>query len=377
MNEPRPPKALPWRRPAMARFVLATAAATVLAGCGSSVAPRRQVPANAAPAAESFLSMTSSQSGYGVLRAGSSSILAHTDDGWRSAQNVTPPAVPTGGGLSLAVGPGLLAVGVDSYDRLLFSPLLTSTDHGHTWVPRELPGPLSDARNSVAFAGSFVTAVVSTERGTLVETDADGWRELTRAAALSPAPQLVIDSVEWAGPQVGWVTGRNPDGGAVAFTSADGGRTWRSVGSFASSAIAALAPCGAGSVWQLPIIDSDLSLRILSTADQGVTWAAGAPVAVSTPSPVWSCQGQHTLVVGRDDRLAVSTDAGLTWRAGPVVPAGVTGLSAQVSGPALAVSNDPTSGAPKLRSSINGSSFAAVTLPAWIGQLAAEQVAGS
>jgi photosystem II stability/assembly factor-like uncharacterized protein len=359
------------------RLAITVTAAALMAGCGSSAGAGSTAAPISAPAAESWLEMASGQSGYGVLRTGSSSIVAHTSDGWRTATNVTPPAVPTGGGLSLAVGPGALAVGVDPYERLLTSPLLTSVDGGRTWAPSELPGALSGGRHSVGYAGTTVTAVVSTGRGTLVEPSGDGWRVLTGAAALSTAPRLVIDSVQWAGPDIGWVTGHNPDGGAVAFATSDGGRTWGPVGAVDSSAIAALAPCGAERVWQLPIIDSQLSLRILRTTDDGATWAAGAPLAVRTTSPAWSCQGPQTLVGGSDGRLFSSTDAGSTWQAGPAMPSVVGGLSGRPGGTALAVSTDPASGDPKLWASVDGSAFAAVLLPDWIGKLSAEQVSGS
>jgi hypothetical protein len=319
--------------------------------------------------------MVSGQSGYAVWRSGSSSILMHTDDGWKDAENLTPLAVPTGGGLSLALGPGELAIGVDPVGRLTNSPLVTSSDGGHTWTPNELPGALSGSRHSVAFAGPILTAVVGSNRGTLVEQTSTGWRTLADAGLVSAAPGLEIDSVVWASARVGWLTGRNAQGvsgSPVVFMTIDGGATWSPVDAAAGTSTAALAPCGAGSSWQLPVVGADFTFRILRTNDHGQTWTIGASQPVRSQSPAWACRGAQSWLILKSGDLAVSRDAGASWQTIGPAPSSITDLAPDGSGNGLAAATN------KSRSvmysiTTSGSRFAEIALPTWLAKLAPQQ----
>jgi photosystem II stability/assembly factor-like uncharacterized protein len=354
--------------------VLLAGVIVTVAGCASSAKSALPLAEPAAPGAASpWLLMVTGQSGYAVWRSGSSSILMHTDDNWKDAENLTPLAVPTGGGLSLALGPGKLAIGVAPVGRLTNSPLLTSSDGGHTWTPNELPGALSGSRHSVAFAGSILTAVVASNRGTLVEQTLTGWRTLTDAGLVRAAAGLEIDSIVWASARVGWLTGRNARGASgspVVFMTIDAGATWSPVN--AAAAAAALAPCGAGSSWQLPVVGADLTFRILRTNDRGQTWTVGVSQPVRSQSPTWACRGAESWLILRSGDLAVSRDAGASWRAVGPAPASITDLAPDGSGHGLAAANNKSRAA-MYSVTDGGPHFAEIGLPTWVAKLAPQQ----
>ena len=144
--------------------------------------------------------------GWLVWPSGTSWVVLHTADGWRHVENVTPAAVPTGGGLVLGVGPGgSAAVGVRPYELLLSSPLLSRKGPAEQWTPSELPGAVADARQAVAMSRAATTVVL--QSGRVVTSDGAGWSTLTTATALAPRNAPRLDAVTWADAGLGWLTG--------------------------------------------------------------------------------------------------------------------------------------------------------------------------
>ena len=85
------------------------------------------------PAASPWLLMRDGRSGEAVWPSGAAFLLLHTVDGWQHVTNITPVAVPTGGGLTMAASSRELVVAALPFDRLVVSPLLRSTSSGKSW----------------------------------------------------------------------------------------------------------------------------------------------------------------------------------------------------------------------------------------------------
>ena len=163
----------------------------LIGGCASTSATDAAVPygvpTGAAPlvATSPYLRMTGPAAGWAVWPSGDAWLLLRTSDGFAHVSNATPVAVETAGGLvasALAVpagAPDRIAVAVGSHGRLLRSPVL-SGDGGTDWMPAELPGPVSTARDGIAITGQRLTAV--TADGAVLEQTPSGWRTLTTAA---------------------------------------------------------------------------------------------------------------------------------------------------------------------------------------------------
>ena len=326
------------------------------------------------PATAPYLVMTAPQAGWAVWPSGHSWILLHTSDGFRTVDNRTPVGVPTDGGLVGAFAGDRASVAVAPVERLVRSPVLTAagTAAGREgWTPAELPGGVVDSRSAVALTEAGPTALMATGGGTLVARRGDGWQVLADTTTLRTAPGVVLDGVTWADAATGWLTGHGPAGAAVAFRTTDGGATWAAVAT--ADAVAALAPCGSGRTWLLPVVDSGRHVRLLATADGGATWTAGQALPRATGEPAWGCQaGDVWMVAGsaQGDRLYASSDGGRTWAAQGPVPAGLTDLTPTGGGDGFAASggSHPTLWAV----SGNGRHFTPVELPAWVATLGAQ-----
>ncbi|MEO6700857.1 MAG: hypothetical protein ABI140_19735 [Jatrophihabitantaceae bacterium] len=313
-------------------------------------------------------------SGYALLPSGSSWLLLGTQDGWRTLANRTPPAVPTDGGLAIAGAGHTIAVAVGPYDRLLASPVLSSQAPAGDWTPVELPAGLADSRHALALDGTVVTAIVTGAGGRLLRRSGNGWVSLVTAIDLAPAGQLSLDSISWAAGGRGWLTGHGRSGTAVAFTSKDDGRTWMVVSDLPRDAVAALTPCGNSNGWQLPVLSSDGSVRVLRSADGATGWQLGAPIQTAD-QPSWTC-ADHTSwllgVVSGANHLFISTDSGASWFDRGAVPSGLTDLSASSATNGFAAGQDGHSGL-LWSVSIGGPGakvgFSRLKLPSWIASL--------
>lgn len=357
-----------------ARAVTALLGCAVLAtACSPSTAEGTR-PASAAallPVADPYLVMTGPTAGWAVWPSGGAWVLLHTSDGFRSMTNRTPVGVPTDGGLVGAFLDDRAAVAVAPVERLVRSPLLTATGTA-PWAAAELPAGVVGSRTAVALTGTGVSALTSGSGGTLTMRSGQGWRTVVAARQLPGSSQLALDGVTWAGSSVGWLTGHGAAGGAVAFQSTDAGVTWTPVRTPATRAVAALAPCGAGAAWFLPVVDAAGSVQVLATGDRGGRWTAGHPLPVAHGEPAWGCRGTEVWMVaasGHGDAVFASSDGGATWtRKGPA-PAGLTALSPTGGGTGFATSGGRA--AALWRVDGDGTSFTRVGIPAWVAALGA------
>ncbi len=348
------------------RVLLACAVALSAAACASSPTTENGPPESAqAP----YLEMSSATDGVLVWRSGTAWVLLSTQDGFAHVINRTPVGVETGGGLTLSATPQRRIVAVGAHDRLVRSPLLHSAANWR-WSSDELPGGVSGARDAVAVDSGAITAVITANGGTLERRTSQGWTAITSARTLAGANDLTLDSITWAG-RTGWLAGHGSTAGAKAFVTVDGGAHWSGVPGTSGDSIAAIAPCGSGATWLLPVVDRGDTMRILRTSD-AQRWVTGAPVHIAG-DPVYGCSGTDLWVAGTGDRLLVSSDSGAHWADRAAAPAALTDLAPTGHGNGFATTGGTT---PALwRVTDGGTRFTRIPLPAWVGSLG--QAAGS
>jgi hypothetical protein len=344
------------------------------AGCGGNTQPPKVGTGDAAagapvPARAPYLRMQDADNGWAVWPSGASWVVLHTSDGWKHVENATPAAVPTGGGLVLGIGTtGAAAVAVRPFERLLTSPLLSRPGPSAQWTPAELPGAVTDSRQAVSVSATRTTVVLAA--GTVVAGGATTWHTLTAASKLAPVGQLQLDAVTWADDSLGWLTGHGVKGAPIAVQTTDGGRSWTPVGPAVGSAVAALAPCGSGQSWLLPVMTAAGGITVDRTADGGASWSGGRSLAGPAGPPVWGCRGAEVWMLGHAEHVFASTDSGATWSDRGKAPAGLTDLAPTSPGAGFAASGDARH--PRLWAvSQGGAAFARIDLPSWVSTLGA------
>lgn len=343
----------------------------VLGACSSPAAHQGSTSVQLPPlsAARPALAMASAEEGWAVWPSGDLWLLLHTDDGFRHVANRTPLGVPTDGGLVASAAGQQAVVAVEPVERLVRSPVLTATGPS-AWEPAELPAGVVGSRAGVAFRGTQVTALVRGAGGRLLAQAGDGWRVVAAASQLPGASGLVLDGVTWADESVGWLTGHGRAGGAVAFRTTDGGATWAPVATHVPGAVAALAPCGSGTSWSLPVLDATGGVVVLRTEDGGADWQAGQRLARPAGEPAWGCAGPEVwLAAGAagHDVVQASSDGGLTWTREGAAPADLTDLSPTGGGAGFAASGGRH---PRLWAVAgDGRRFTPVALPSWTATL--------
>jgi len=315
--------------------------------------------------------MQDSHSGTAVWPSGAEFLLLHTVDDWRHVTNITPVAVPTGGGLSMSARSRELVVAVLPFHQLVISPILRSTASGTNWSPGQLPGGLTIGRQSLGLGPRGITAVLRAGGGTVVEKGPGGWSVLTDAARLAGSEHLQLDAISWGVGGRGWVTGHGAAGTPKAFTTGDSGRTWAAVGGVAADAVAALAPCGGGRVWTMPVVRAGGTISIVASVDGGATWAAGAPLTVPRGAPAWGCHDQDVWILGGaggGDHVYSSANAGRTWKDRGVAPGTVTDLEPTGSHTGFATTTT-AAGAVLWDVREDGASFSPIVLPGWVASV--------
>ena len=359
----------------MRRAARCSALATVTAlyavtACGGGPSVPAVAPSRL-PATLPYLLMTSPSSGYATWPSGDQWVLLATRDGWRTITNATPAAVPTGGGLLVAAASGRIALAVGPYNRLTVSPVLSRALTSAIWQPAELPDAVVDNRNAVALRADRVTAVTSAAGGTVVIADVAGWTTLVTGRQLA-GDRLALQTVTWADARVGWVTGQGPAGSQVAFQTVDAGEHWSALPVTGVGTTVALAPCGAGQRWLLPVI-GDGDIRIWRTEDQGRSWASGAVLPLAAGTPAWGCAGAAVWMSAPakgTEHLLASADEGRRWGDQGTTPAGLESLSLAGDGMGYAISH---AGATDTLWAVtgDGATFTARAMPDWVASIGA------
>lgn len=315
--------------------------------------------------------MTSPSTGYATWPSGDQWVLLATRDGWRTISNATPVAVPTGGGLVVAAASGEIAAAVGAYRRLTVSPVLSRPVASADWQPAQLPDAVVDDRSAVALRAGQVTAVTAAAGGTVVTADQAGWATLVTGRQLA-GNGLNLETVTWADARVGWVTGQGPAGSRVAFQTVDAGARWSPLPVTGPATLAALAPCGAGQRWLLPVI-SDGDIRIWRTDDQGRSWNSGAALPLSAGAPAWGCAGDTVWMNARShghDHVFASADDGRSWHDQGTAPAGLESLAPVGGGDGYATSQAGSTDTLWAVSG-DGATFTPRTIPGWVADIGA------
>ncbi len=314
--------------------------------------------------------MSDAATGLAVWPSERAWLLLGTTDGWQHVANRTPIAVPTGGGLVAAAFAGNLSVAIGTYERLTQSPLVTSTGDKGPWRPSELPGAIADSRAAVSVAGRQ-TAILNRAGGMVVSYRAGRWTQLTTAARLDPGGGLRLDGVTWRDGAFGWLTGHGRTNTSMAFQTTDGGHSWAPLPHAGQAVVAALAPCGRGRNWVVPLVGANGTIRLDRTTDGGTSWRTGGSVALGSGPPAWGCWQDEVWLAGRDDHVFVSEDAGVRWADAGRAPAGVTALSPTGGGAGFAAS--ATGGKAALWAVAgNGTRFTKLALPGWVATVGAQ-----
>ena len=85
-------------RPASRLVMVALLGALALAGCSAGSSEAGEASAPASEASSLTVVMTDAGHGVAVWPSGREWLVLRTTDGWQHVENVTPRAVPTGGG---------------------------------------------------------------------------------------------------------------------------------------------------------------------------------------------------------------------------------------------------------------------------------------
>lgn len=359
-------------RRAARRGAVATAAGGLCAvsACGAGPSAPALAPSRL-PATLPYLLMTSPSIGYATWPSGDQWVLLATRDGWRTINNATPVAVPTGGGLVVAAASGEIAAAIGPYHRLTVSPVLRRSVSSAVWQPAQLPDAVVDDRSAVALRAGRVTAVTAATGGTVVAADGGRWATLVTGRQLG-GDGLHLQTVSWADARVGWVTGHGRAGSRVAFQTVDAGAHWSPLPVTGAATIVALAPCGAGLRWLLPVI-GDGDIRIWRTEDQGRNWTSGAALPLAAGAPAWGCAGTSVWMSaaskGRDYVFA-SADGGRSWNNQGAAPAGLESLTLAGGGNGYAISHAGSTDTLWAVSG-DGATFTSRVVPGWVASIGA------
>ena len=354
---------------------LALGALALATGCSAGSSDETATGDDALPPSSSLtVVMTDADHGVAVWPSGREWLVLRTADGWQHVSNVTPQAVPTGGGIAVSLSGSQLTAVIMPIEQMTISPYLTSADLGDHWTPGQLPGGAVRSTGAVAATKTRTAALVGS--GQLVAGGPDRWTTLASESALAAGGRLHLDSVTWASMQRGWLTGTAQAGTPGAYQTDDAGHTWTAVpgAQDATGSASALAPCGAGSSWLFPVLGSggSGSVVIEASSDAGATWSKVTTLSSPGSGRAWGCHGPEAWLVvhtAGGPHLMRSTDAGRTWSDRGPVPAGVTALAPTGAGQGFAA-GVVGSRAVLWRVDAAGH-FTEVTLPAWVARAGA------
>ncbi len=281
------------------------------------------------------------------------------------SDKVAATAVATNGGLVLAsAGGGLVVVGVEPSEGLRFSPLIASSDSGHSWSNGLLDQGLSSRPDALALNTSGgALALVGTEGATSIlevrsTNSLSSWRtmaiEKTLASSLAESCGVQsIEGVTFAGarPAVGVSCSRH---GIVGVAVEQGG-TWHLIGPTLPSSLADDSAAVLGfdeTSTRLSVLvelssASGHSLIEASTPDGGSGWSLSPSLPLTSFDEVTSYGPAKPnemfvlLAVSRGrDRLELVGGSGKAWQSLPSPPVGTATIAFPPGATAEALAED-------------------------------------
>jgi hypothetical protein len=270
-------------------------------------------------------------------------------------------ATATNGGIALASGADTpLIVGVRPSNRLVFSPLIATTDGGHTWQDGLLPDGLADVPDAIAASSSQTLAVVTYQTRTQIlaaGADLSSWHPVTTEVALAATSAgracglKSINAVAYytSIPLVGGVCTRPAAPAVFAFIHG----TWQSDGP-------TIDPAGAAGAAVLELEDRNGTLAGLFattrpgsatsitagwSTDAGRHWQTSPPLQLGADEQLTSDgpagpDGFYVLASNPAARqtLEVIEGPGTSWQVQPSPPPGTEAVALTNDGPGQALS---------------------------------------
>ncbi len=270
---------------------------------------------------------------------------------------VQATAVATNGGLVLASpGSASVIVGVRPSNRLTFSPLIATSDAGHSWSRGVLPEGLTAQPDTLARSARGQTLALVTTGGRVDVVESDGsvltsWHTVATQASLSSvAPTCSLVSVT----AVAFLAGMPVVAGSCASSSVgifqDTATGWQRSGPAIAGAVDVLALQADGDG-----LSALLATRLHDQVSLSGAWAAGAGQPWTMSGPLTLPDASHVLSLGGggggggmfvlvsqpsgSDRLEV-VDPGKGWRALADPPAGTSTVVIGQSGAVQALAVD-------------------------------------
>ncbi len=343
------------RRGRISIFVGALCVSSLL-GCSTHQAP-------AANTGVPTIVMSTSSAGYAIWPSGARWIVLATTDGWRSVSNKTPTAVPTDGGLAIAVDGHQLLLGVGPHHLMSISPTVFSGDAGRTWLSGQLTGGLALGQHVVALSAGKTWALTHDARGQLLvgsTTAGTGWAPLVSGMTLSPSDDWQLTGVVFPEPTIGFLLGTG--GSGQVYTTTDAGASWRPANlPVQPDGAATYQPCKRAGGWDLPVYAGG-ALTVLQAPEPAGPWRASASTKVSS-APILACSPTAIWAIDpASQRMLIFS--GNVWSAGSDVPANASSLAVGADGSAVLATANP---ARLWRLESSATSWRAVSLPKWVG----------
>jgi len=325
------------------------------------------------------LVMSGPTTGYAAWPSGGAWVVLHTTDGWATVVNRTPLAVPTDGGLRIAVGPGRVAVGVLTHEYLKVSPVLVSDADGSRWIPSQLPGELAAGPWSLARSGHATWAVLADSHAVVVHADsAQRWRTAPGSRSLGPADGFTPQGIVFPSPATGFLLGESEDGGSPLFVTTDAGQSWRAVAAPkpAADGRQSLLVCRLADTWAAVVLDGE-RLQLLTTTRIQRPWTIGPSLPwTGDQTPVVACGPTGVFAVTPQDsgqHLQMAVPGANSWQDKGLLPAAVYSLAVPDRSHAYAATDN---GQALLEVGLGAATTRWLPLPAWVSSLAASDEDG-
>ena len=259
---------------------------------------------------------------------------------------VTPPGVADNGGLVAAGGGAYLVAGFRPSQKLVFSPLATSTDTGRNWTPGLVDAGLADTPGAIAVGPSGRTLALLQD-GTIETAPTAGsaaagqWAPLTTFKALAAsAPGRScglegVTAVSFGPNQYPMAAGSCARPGAAGVFT-DAGGTWRSAGLTLPTGgrvrVLGLTALPGGNA-ALLAVSGPGGNGLRAAWWDGTRWTVSAPVTAGGVRALgFGPGGSAWLLLGGGRAETMAAAAGSAWRALPPVPPGTGTLAPGTGG---------------------------------------------
>jgi hypothetical protein len=329
-----------------------TAAALILAGCGSAAGPGSGSASPVRP--PSLATSLSTGSGTWAVAVMGGSAATHNNfwqlfvrpagsGSWRLA---TPPGVASNGGLVLAgLVTGPVVAGFRPSQNLAFSPLAFTRDNGTAWSAALLDAPLADVPDALAAVPGTgrLLALLADGQTEMSGPGGTGWarlagqRQLAGSAGMARCGLRGLTAVSFGISGVPMVAGTCGRPGTVGIAAQTGGR-WQLAGPALPAAdtgarvtVLRLTTIAHATVALLAIGSGRAARLAVATLAAG-HWSLSPPLPLNGSAPASASIGPAGTAVLLTPRRAETVTPGGGWRPLPLPPPGTTVLAPGATG---------------------------------------------